>query len=272
MVRASVFIFFDTVFDTSGHMPQNINSAYRIHQILSVAMQQDPKAPTGTAWARAFGFDDTEQEITGEPSSRDTDVARALALLHDEIVDARDQMRETEYGADLYEDAFHGILRGTSPSSLRTGWSDFRQHLTKERLIAIKFCSEILPDEERLVAEKDFDDIKSELCNLRSATNERDLPPELKKFILDLISIIERAIRDYPVSGAKAFKSAFIETISKYVDNEDLVRKHKDASEVSRIRQIWNRFTEVTQQAETLYRFLDTVGNLSNMLGLPPGK
>lgn len=256
-----------------GHkkMPQNINSAYRVYQILQKAAQQDPGRATGWIWANVFGYGKGEPEQTDELSTRDTDVARALALLRDEIINARDQMLATDLSNDLYEDAFGGALKAISASSLRTGWSDFRQHLTQDRLLAIRFCSEVLPDQERLIDKKDLDDIEAQLASLRATIDERDLPADVRRFILGLVRTIERAIKDYPVSGAKAYRNAFVDAVASYGENEILIQENKGVSEMKTLDRIWKKFTDVTQKAETIQKFLKAASGFSSFLGLPPG-
>jgi hypothetical protein len=115
-------------------MYKHINSASRIHAILTKAAQQPDKA-LFRVWANVFGIEGEE----------DTPVAQLVIVhlhwLHTELQLLDSQLRATKVSRHLYEAAFAKIELISSPLNLPAGWQGLRGHLSADVLLALAFCN-----------------------------------------------------------------------------------------------------------------------------------
>jgi hypothetical protein len=73
-------------------------------------------------------------------------------------------------------------------------WNQIKQYLTPEVTIALGFCSEIMPDEEKNIDLTDLQDLKELAAALRSSLEESKLPPHIRSIIEKHLSKLEEAL------------------------------------------------------------------------------
>ncbi|HEX8501647.1 MAG TPA: hypothetical protein VF659_13765 [Pyrinomonadaceae bacterium] len=241
-------------------MPKHINSAYRVHATLSAACARPGNQQMWEVFAKVF-------EIQ-HPNGRKKifEVNRMLDLLYDEIEKTRAQMKASNFSEDLYEPAFTLIEQRITPGLLFNDWHGYKAAL-EPILHTLKFCSEVLPHEEDLVSEEDLGAIREALKELEDVLQESELPDYVKAFIQQHISIIKKALRDYQVIGAKAFKTAMYEGYIQFVENEEIVTEYQQSEEIGLLGKAWNGVKKATSYTLGNEKFL-TAGTKLAELGL----
>jgi hypothetical protein len=123
-------------------------------------------------------------------------------------------------------------------------------------LQALRFCAELLPEQERPVSNDELSDLTTRLDELWKAVDESDLSAALKQFLFDQISILEAALREYPVSGAKAFRRAVVEGSLVYAENEPVVQENAEVEQVRVLTGMWKFVASVTDRVDAIQRLL----------------
>jgi len=109
-------------------MPKKINSAYRIHKILSSTANQPPNSPTLGVWATAFEIKESSGTKTG------LKVAQRLGSLLNELTLLKNQLLKNEFEEDA--DIQH-IELAIDPVYFNSTWNSVTQYLTP---VTIKAC------------------------------------------------------------------------------------------------------------------------------------
>lgn len=213
-------------------MYKHINSASRIHAILTKATQQPDKA-LFRVWANVFGIEGEE----------DTPVAKLVIVhlhwLHTELQLLDSQLRATKVSRHLYESAFAKIELISSPLHLPAGWQGLRGHLSADVLLALAFCNELLPDEESTIDPADLDAIAHEVAELSALVAQSSLPEHVKQLIAHQIALVTEALAQYQVFGAKALRAAGRTALGEIIEARDSVATIQHAEEISRLGKVW---------------------------------
>ena len=105
-----------------------------------------------------------------------------------------------------------------------TNWSSVRDLVGPGTLRVFRMCSQLTPVEEKKVNEADLEDLKVELREFRSYTNQ-NLEGRLRDFVAAQIDIMDTAIRDYQIIGPKAFGEGTVRLAADTAENQDLITK-----------------------------------------------
>jgi hypothetical protein len=229
-------------------MPKNNNSAYRAHEILLAACDFTGQETMLQVFAKVFSFPDTRgRKLSFE-------VARMMGLFISEIESAEAKMKAGGFSTDLYETCFTTITQRITLQSMFSPWADHREYI-KTALLPLKFCSEVLPHEEKLIGEDELKSIEKGLQDLEALLHKSELSDTAKAFIRHHISLIRKAIRDYQIIGAGAFRTAVYEGFADYLRHEDIVLENHDKQEFTMLGKAWTgvkRVANLTVKAEKL--------------------
>jgi hypothetical protein len=110
-------------------MPERINAAHRLDQVLSEAAGLGQNLIALEAWANVFGIPE------GNPQARAVEVARMIGLLREQTEEIHRKMGDTPVRARQYESAVRNILNALDISNLSNSWEQYRQYLPPETLI-----------------------------------------------------------------------------------------------------------------------------------------
>ena len=224
-------------------MPKKINAASRLQAILQTGLTYPENAQTLEVWATLFSISESS------PNRKSLAVAEQLKCMHRELVCAMDQMREGQYREDLYSGAFAQIEESFSAMYLPGTWNQVKQYLPPQTMTALDFCSELLPDEESAISEEDLGDIKKRVDELREFLDQANLPKRLKILIAHHIGLINRALAEYPILGAKALREAAREGLGELIEVRDTVQANHDAPEIDKLGQVWKKVNEAADAA-----------------------
>jgi hypothetical protein len=196
-------------------MPERFNAAHRLDQILREAQALPQNVSTVEAWTQVF-------RITGpDPPSAAVEAARMVGLLREQTNEVHRDMRNTAVRQQRYEGAFTDVLNALEVQNLSAQWGNFQQYLRPEVLDAISWCADILPTEEDAIDSEDLTRFQDEVGQFEDRIAGSDLPDYVKSLVLQQVSIIEQAIREYPITGARAFGRGYVNSFVNAAENID---------------------------------------------------
>jgi len=224
-------------------MGKHLNSASRLLRILQQVDSNPDKANTADTWATILGI------VEQHPVKRAVLVTEFMGSIHREIGYATDGLLKENFSKDLYERHFNRIEHAISPLILSHAWSQVKQYVTPEVLTALSFCSEILPDEEVAISNEELNEIRTKLNELRAVSNNPELSERISQLIQHHISLIERAIAEYEISGAKAFRDAGRAAMGELIEVKDEIGKYKGSDSIGALDAVWRKVNSVADVA-----------------------
>lgn len=224
-------------------MLKNLNSAARLHRILEQAHSQADGTQTLEAWATLFRV--SEQH----PIKRVVAVGELVHSMHRELEIAATGLADKDFSKPLYETAFSRIENALSPMLFPSQWNSVKQYLTPDTLLALAFCSEILPNEESEISPEELSEICSKVLELRAALSEGDLPARLRSLILHHIELIEHALADYQIIGAKALREAGRTALGEMIEVRDGISAAQNNPAVSKLGSLWQTVNKAADHA-----------------------
>lgn len=224
-------------------MPQNINSASRLVALLRNIPGYPDNTQTLEVWAKLF-------EVNEEnPNKKSGVVAERLNAMYRELEVVREQMANANYSEKLYSPAIAKVEQALSMMLLPSTWNLARQYLTPETVIALEFCSEILPDEEAQISSEELAEINTRIEELSALLSDSQLPTRLRALIEHHISLIRRALAEYPITGAKALREAARTALGEMIEEKESVESNCDAPEIIKLGALWKKVNEAADIA-----------------------
>lgn len=216
-------------------MPKNINSAYRIREILALVSKNQDKTAVHEVWATAFGIEEKDQ------NKKNFAISRCLADLHEEVELVRAEMSKIGYSQNLYNSSLNKCNSIFAVQLVMGQWQQIKQQLTPEVILALGFCSDILPNEEDLINQENLDDLKAMAQELRKCLEKSTLPKYTITIIEKHLNKIEEAISTYKIIGAKALEDALQSAYGEVIANEVVFEEAKGTEELGRLSKIWQK-------------------------------
>jgi len=177
------------------------------------------------------------------------EVARLVGLLRDQMNDVHEKMRETAVRPQRYASAFTHVSNALDVQNLSLQWAQYQQYLRPEVLDAIGWCADTLPAEEEAIDPEDLIRFQEEVRQFWVKIDSSDLPDYVKSFVLQQVSIIEQAIREYPVTGARAFRRGYVNSFVNFTENRDTFIERQDEEEMQELRGFWSQMQQYAQKA-----------------------
>lgn len=233
-------------------MYKNINSASRIHALLNNALAQ-PDKPLFAVLAEVF-------EVKGKNDTQTAElVIPHLHWFQLELQLLESQIRQSNISSHLYEGAFARVRQVLSPLNLSAGWNGIRGNLTADVLLAFAFCNEFLPDEEAAISPDELSAINSDLADLLDTLETSELPDALRRLIEHHIQLIQKALAQYKIFGAKALREAGHAALGEIIETQNAIDTPIGHSEeISRLGKLWKR---VNMAADTALK-AEKIGQL----------
>lgn len=241
-------------------MPKHHNSATRLHALFSSLQSPSDQTQVLAGWVQAFSISESTTKRQA------IEVARRLEAVSRELELVRVGMGKADYSASLYETAIAAFEEAASPMLLPHTWNNIRQHLTPQNLLALQFCSELLPDEESLISSQELEEILALVADLRVAAQSESIPPSLCALLLHHVELIERAIASYPIAGVKALREAAQTGLGELVEAKDAVAEHSKSEEVSKLARAWKKVSEVADGAIKLDKLVQVGHKAWNLI------
>lgn len=216
-------------------MNEYTNPAKRLLRLVEQVTQKPDNLSTAQVWAEVLGLDG--QKANDDPH----EVQSKLKLIRDELDLIDELMAETPFSPGLYSPYLDRIRRTVSVLNIAAGWSNYKQNLHADTLLALRYCSEILPSEPHISVEE-LQLVLDKVNELRSEIEALTLSRGVRDFLLRQLDIIENGIHDYPIKGGRAVKDAFKEGFADLASNADSLDKEADKEEASKVARVWGAF------------------------------
>ncbi|MEW6679070.1 MAG: hypothetical protein AB1421_14230, partial [Pseudomonadota bacterium] len=224
-------------------MPLHTNSASRLKALLSKALGESDGTQVMEVWARLFGIVEDNQ------NKKAALVSERLRWMYHETESISKQMKATGYSDHLYSGAIANIEHALSTMILPGSWNQAKQYIKRETILALDFCSEILPDEESQISEEDISCIRNLVSELRELLQASELPTRLIDLIQHHIDLISRALDGYPISGAKTLREAARTGLGELIEIKEAVEASRTAPEISKLGETWKKVNSVADAA-----------------------
>lgn len=240
-------------------MPNNINSASRIYSLLRQTSGEPENKQVLEVWANLFSIEESN------PNLKAALVSERLRWVYKELELISIQMRDSNFSESLYADAINNVEHATSTMILSAGWNSSKQYLRPETLKALEFCSEILPDEESQISPNELMQIQKLVDELSQSLTTSELPPRLIALIKHHIELIERALAEYPITGAKALREAARTGLGEIIEIKGEVSTSQDAPEISKLGELWktvNKYADGALKIDGLAQLAETIKTL----------
>ncbi len=181
------------------------NPAARLHQILTLCKKHEKESgtrPMLMGWRKVFRMAESVSDFAVLEQ-----IGRVYGLVG-EISDL--VVRFKDLDAQLYlgwreelEDAFLNL-------SFRSEFGTFVKRIPRTLLVNVEFCSNALSDRcpEPMVDVDKLAETGSLAVELVKQITEADLDEAGRRYFLDYVSLIRRAVSDYPLSGAPGLQGA----------------------------------------------------------------
>ena len=236
-------------------MAKNINSAYRIKEILDSVKTKADNLPAHAVWSEIFGLIETDQR------KKNFSISRCLADLHDEVEHVRNEMLKAGYTPDLYAPTLNKCNSIIAVEYIPGQWAQPKHQITPEVSTILGFCSEILPNEENLVDPICLEELRQMAANLRELLSKSNLPTFTINIIEKHLSKIEEAISSYSIVGAKALEEVMQSAYGEVIANEEVFKGAKGSEELTKLSNIWQKTKSV----------LDGVVSANKLIGAAQG-
>lgn len=217
----------------------NINSAYRIKNILNKVKTKADKTPAHEVWSEVFGLNESDQY------KRNFAISRYLADLHDEVEMIRAEMLKAGYTSNLYEPSLNKCNATFAVQLIPGQWAQPKQQVTPEVLTVLGFCAEILPNEEELIDQASLDELSKMATELRKSLSSSTLPPYTQNIVEKHLSKIEEAIGSYLAVGIKALEEVMQSAYGEVISNESVFKEAKGSEELNKLSGIWQKTKSV---------------------------
>lgn len=237
------WFFYSLVRHSHTRMPKNINSASRLHSLLEQTLSEADNTRVLDVWAKLLGVNESNA------NRKAALVSERLRWMYRELDLVDKQMRESGYSENLYAGAISNIEHSMSAMLLPGSWNSAKQYLTSDTLLSLAYCSEILPDEESQISVDELGQIQllvDELCASLSASK---LPPRLVALIQHHIELIQRALAEYPITGAKALREAARTGLGELIEVKEIAKDSRDTPEMSKLGAAWKKVNEAADIA-----------------------
>ena len=224
-------------------MPKYFNSASRILTLLNQVLSLPNEMVVAEAWAKTFDIVETN---TNKKYSL---VSERLGWMRREVEILSTQMTNTNISPELYNDPLTRIEHALSIMILGGRTEQVKQYLGRETIVALSFCADILSDEESEISTNNLTEIREKVEELRASLNESSISLRLRQLLQHHIDLIEHALAEYPISGAKALREAARTGLGEIIEIKDEVKQGSDSLPIGKLAAVWKKFNEVADNA-----------------------
>ncbi len=195
------------------------------------------------SWAFVF-------EIDGASGNeRDHEVARLLTLAGDQFT----ALRVAAKRAGMQQGSLARIEAAEQFVSVRlqgANWDQsVKQQLTNANLAVLQICSGFLPEEEERISADALTGTKETIVKLLVEIDNADLPDAVKAFLRRQVGLMARAVREYPIRGAAAFRDASDASAADWGESASYVAPYIDTPEVKSVRSLWTGLDKIVARA-----------------------
>ena len=197
------------------------NPAARLHAILMLAKEQKGSTPTIIAWKNILDLQtDEDLEIMG--------MVGKVFTLPLAVTYAVNQIPALHQ--ELYLSWKSGIENAFRANTWNGNIQEFLKHINDTMLVSLQFVSDNLGRlaPEITLNEKNFEELRQGAWNLYEEISNSDMDSIVKDYLLKHMSMILRALDDYPILGIQPLNTAIETCIGTVVTQEAKAKNSND--------------------------------------------
>jgi len=218
-------------------MAEKENSAFRLHRAVEKMVNQPHNISTTQVLLNVFGAQDSK-----DPWAQSEAVLRIGSLLFGELDSLIEQSRKLAFSDESRKDIIAAFSR-LSITGMLQQWQNnvptFRASLTPLRIFG-----EGMPEDGERISNDELTDLQKATAALRQEVSQSELPSIVKAFVFEQLNIIDRAIRDYPIAGVKAFRTAAKDTAFSHLEHIEEVKEFGHSEPMTKLQSILSKVRE----------------------------
>jgi hypothetical protein len=226
------------------------NSALRLHSFIGKMIpQQPPTLPLAQVLLNAG-------DIPKEASQRDKNIA--LARITTALLGELESLVSDLHKGGYSDTSIQPIVRpfdAFSGQGLASPWQVHKDTFAAS-LPVLLIIGETVPEDGPSLSANELQDLIDSVQKLRNEVSESTLPDEVKSFVFEQLEVIMTAIRDYPLMGAKAFKTAVREGLFHAGEHAEVVAEYKDTPVMTSLKQIQERVVKYAKYSVEVAKIL----------------
>jgi hypothetical protein len=227
-------------------MPQNINSASRLYDLITKISARKDAENLLVAWASVLEVQDEN------PLKKCLGVCERLLWANQELQTFQLQMRATSFPELTWLRPSTHAENLFSPMHMHVTVQHMRSHLGKETLAALEIFAEALPNEESTVKSEDLAEMARLIDDLEASLDESQLPEQLVVMFRRHIFLMRRALAEYPLRGVKAFTEALASASGDFIVEKNDLQENSKTDEVGKFVKAWTKMKTAIDVASTL--------------------
>ena len=216
-------------------MAPHFNAASRVHALFEKAVPTQDHISVLNTWKKVFNIS------IGEAYKERTAVATTLGMVAEQLDNVFLQMSLTNYSQDIYQFVINRLHEALSYNALDDSWGGQKSKLDPPTLNSLRWLSETIPSEGLRINTEDLDLLREQLIALRNDVLEGTSSEEAKRFLLQQIEVLLKAIREYDIVGNVVFTAAYNTTRTDVTLKRALFEASSDDEG---FRNAWERFTQ----------------------------
>lgn len=233
------------------------NSAVRIHRIFERMMKTQPdNAATMVALYTALGFDNKVA-----PLQQTQDLSHVLTLIFNELTCLMHELKPKHSPR-----AFHPVLAAFERfaiAQLVNPWSANKPVFQAALPLLFSFGEE-LEHEGDPITKEELTELQNAVKEFREKIQSSDWQRALKNFLYEQLNFITRAIADYPIAGAKAFKSSVRDMSFHQREHLQLVTENAESEPMTRLKSLQAIVVKYSQYAIDFGKLLAAGDSIEN--------
>jgi len=240
-------------------MSGKINSASRLVGLLEKTLDCPEGDETLIVWCKVLDISNTQNKLRCVH-----EVTQAVNLMYMELAVIKAAMISTDISSNLYHPHIERIEAALSMEALNSQWVHRKQYLKADTVLALKWCIEILPDEESLILSEELKKLAESVEELLTAISTSTLPEHLKALMRRHASLVKSAIVHYPITGAKALQAALSQGLGDMFMAADELKKADTGSAevISKWKQVWMVVGKATDGVVKTDKFITSATKL----------
>lgn len=235
-------------------MHQNINSATRLVRILESTQTKGVHQQSLEVWANALAIEKLDTK------KRNSKTFELVLSMNEELDSLRAQTKSLNIPSIVYESDLNQVENALDPILINSNWTSVRQYVTPEVLKSLNYLSHLLPDEESEISESDFSDLSEKIFELKCLLEDATITARLRKLIEHHIQLIEKAMAEYRVCGAKSLREAAHTGLGEMIESKDEFENAKGSKVATAFGELWSKVNKTTDAALKI----EKVGQLAN--------
>jgi len=185
-------------------VPNKINAASRVAAFLLQLRGQSSGQATFHVWATVLG-------VAGDDFTLRREVIKRLPLLSDQIERVQQGMTLLDFSTELFAPYLDSMFRWSNTFNLDSAWNGYAGNITNEWILALRWCSEVMPHEEERIGDEDISFWVSRIEELLASISAAGLPQEIQKVMNTHLQQLRDALRSYQLSGLQSIEQSLLQ-------------------------------------------------------------